>query len=51
MAHALRMQKEASELRPNINIDDEKPAKLIQELSPKLAKLARDIKTWLDRKR
>jgi hypothetical protein len=49
--HALRMAKELSELRPDINIDDERPAKLIKELAPKLGKLARDIKTWLDSKR
>ena len=47
----LVLQKELSELHPDINIDDEKPAKLIKELAPKLGKLARDIKTWLDRKR
>jgi hypothetical protein len=50
VAHAVRMKKEADTLNPAINIDDEKPAKLIEELTPGLQKLAAEIKTFLDRK-
>lgn len=47
MAHAVRMTKELAELKPDINIDDEKPAREIKELAPKLEELARDIQAYL----
>jgi hypothetical protein len=50
VAHAVRMEKEANALKPQINIDDEKPAELIKELTPGLNKLAADIKKFLDSK-
>jgi hypothetical protein len=50
-AHAVRMKKESDALRPDINIDDEPPAKLIKEVAPGLEKLARDIQTFLNSKR
>jgi hypothetical protein len=50
VAHAVRLEKEASNLKPDVNIDDEPQYKLIQELSPGLQKLAAEIKAFLDRK-
>ena len=50
VAHAVRLEKEARGLKPDVNIDDEAPYKLIQELTPGLQKLAAEIKTFLDRK-
>jgi hypothetical protein len=47
IAHALRMEKELSELKPQVNVDDEKPAELIKELSVGLEKLASDIDVYL----
>ena len=49
-AHAVRMGKEAAELKPTINVDDEGPYKLIQEVTPGLTKLATEIKKFLDSK-
>ena len=48
VAHAVRMKGELDQLKPDVNIDDEKPAKLIKELSESLGKLARDVKETLD---
>jgi hypothetical protein len=50
VAHAVRLKKEADVLRPDLHIDDEKPAALIKEVAAGLEKLARDIKEFLDRK-
>jgi hypothetical protein len=47
IAHALRMEKELQELKPQVNVDDEKPAELIKELSPGLEKLVSDIDVFL----
>jgi WD40 repeat protein len=49
-AHAVRMKKELDGLKPDINIDDEAPAKLIKEVAPGLRKLAGEIKKFLDSK-
>jgi hypothetical protein len=46
-AHAIRLEKEARELNPRINVDDEAPARRIQEVSPGLVKLASDIQAYL----
>ena len=48
VAHAVRMKQELDQLRPDVNVDDEKPAKLIKEVSEGLGKLARDVKETLD---
>ncbi len=48
VAHAVRMKQELDKLRPDVNVDDEKPAKLIKEVSGGLSKLARDVKETLD---
>jgi hypothetical protein len=48
-AHAVRMNKELEKLKPAINIDDEKPAKLIESVAPGLKKLASDIVVFLQR--
>jgi DNA-binding beta-propeller fold protein YncE len=48
-AHAVRLNKEADALKPDINIDDEAPYKLIKEVAPGLQKLAAEVKTFLDR--
>ncbi len=45
--HGKRLLKEGSELKPDVNIDDEKPAKLIADLLPKLRDLDRDITAYL----
>src|SRR5205823_2768861 len=42
VAHADRLRREREHLKPEINIDDEKPAELIREVSPGLTKLAQD---------
>lgn len=49
-AHAVRMAKEADGLKPEINVDDEAPAKLIKEVTPGLTKLAAEVKKFLDSK-
>jgi hypothetical protein len=49
-AHAVRMKKELDALKPEINVDDEAPAKLIKEVAPGLEKLARDVQEFLNRK-
>ena len=41
--------KEAAGLKPDVNIDDEKPFKMIQELIPGLKSLAEDIQRYLER--
>jgi hypothetical protein len=48
-AHAVRLNKELQALNPVINLDDQKPAKLIKELAPRLAALARKVSAFLDR--
>jgi hypothetical protein len=48
--HRQRMAKEAAELKPQLNADDEKPSKQILELLPKLRKLDSDIREYLGRK-
>jgi hypothetical protein len=48
--HRQRIEKEVSELNPTYNIDDDKPARLIKELVPKLQKLDGDIRAFLDSK-
>jgi hypothetical protein len=50
VAHAVRMEKEANGLKPDINIDDEPRYKLIKELTPGLKKLADEIQMFLNRK-
>ncbi|MFO0927661.1 MAG: hypothetical protein U0736_11580 [Gemmataceae bacterium] len=45
--HAQRILKELNELKPDVNIDDEKPARLIQELIPELRKLDTDARAFL----
>ena len=42
-AHAVRMNQELKGLRPDINLDDEKQAKIIKEVSEGLTKLAGDV--------
>ena len=42
-AHEVRMNQELKGLRPDINLDDEKQAKIIKEVSDGLTKLARDV--------
>jgi hypothetical protein len=42
-AHAVRMHQELNTLKPEINIDDEKQAKIIQDVSKGLADLAREV--------
>jgi hypothetical protein len=49
--HIARMDKELAALKPDVNIDDEKPAKVIKDLLPKLADLLRDIETYLKKHR
>jgi hypothetical protein len=49
VAHVIRMEQELSGLKPDINIDDEKPAQLIKEVAPGLSKLIRDAKEFLDK--
>jgi hypothetical protein len=51
VAHGLRMEREVAELKPNLNPEDEKPARLIEELAPQLEKLARDIDAYLKKAR
>jgi hypothetical protein len=46
-AHAIRLEKEARELNPRINVDDEQPARRIQEVSPGVVKLGGDIQAYL----
>jgi hypothetical protein len=48
--HRQRLEKEAAELKPNVNIDDEKPAKQILELLPRLQKLDKAIVAYMNRK-
>jgi hypothetical protein len=47
-AHAVRMHQELNALKPDINIDDEKQAKIIQDVNKGLVELARDVKAFLD---
>jgi hypothetical protein len=49
--HILRMDKELEALKPDVNIDDEKPAKVIKDLLPKLSDLLRDIQSYLKKHR
>jgi tetratricopeptide (TPR) repeat protein len=51
VAHGLRMEREVVDLKPNLNLEDEKPARLIEELTPQLERLAREIDTYLKRAR
>jgi hypothetical protein len=46
-AHVLRLGKELDELKPDINLDDQRPAQLIKEISPDLQKLAGAILLYL----
>jgi hypothetical protein len=48
-AHAVRMKKELDGYQPKINIDDEAPARLIEEVTPGLTKLANDIVLFLQK--
>jgi hypothetical protein len=50
-AQAVRLKKEADGLRPDVNIDDQKPAELIKEVAPGLEKLAADVSMFINRKR
>jgi hypothetical protein len=47
--HMVRLVKELEALKPQVNIDDEKPAKVIQEVAPHLEKLDADIRAFLER--
>jgi hypothetical protein len=47
--HADRLTKEFSELRPEINIDDEQPAKRIKKVSEALGKLLKEVQTYLQK--
>jgi hypothetical protein len=46
-AHADRLAKELSELKPELNAEDEKPARLIQKVSTEIVKLGKDIHEYL----
>jgi hypothetical protein len=46
-AHAVRMGEELRELKPKINVEDEERAKLIDEVSKELAKIAQEIADFL----
>jgi RNA polymerase sigma factor (sigma-70 family) len=46
----LRLKQEVTELKPEVNIDDEKPARQIAELLRRLRKLDKDIHAYLGRK-
>jgi hypothetical protein len=46
--HANKMLKRLGDLRPDINVEDEEPAKRIKELAPKLVKLGEEIQAYLD---
>jgi hypothetical protein len=48
-AHAVRLKKELDALNPMINLDDEKPAQLIKEVSAGLVKLAEEIQLYLQK--
>jgi tetratricopeptide (TPR) repeat protein len=48
--HVERLAKEEAELKPDINIDDARPAQVIAELVPKLRKLNDAIRAYLDAK-
>src|SRR5262249_16304640 len=48
--HAKRLEKELSNLNPKLVYDDEKPARLIEEVSSELLKLAADIHAYLQKK-
>jgi hypothetical protein len=49
-AHADKLRQEREKLNPALNVDDEKPAELIREVSPGLKKLAEDINNYLAKK-
>jgi hypothetical protein len=49
--HAKRIEKEEKELKPNVNPDDEKPFKRIQELVPELVKIDTDARAFLETKK
>ncbi len=46
-AHFVRMTQEAGKLRPDINVDDEKPFKLIQDVRDSLKPLFDDVNLYL----
>jgi hypothetical protein len=46
-SHADRLAKELSELRPEVNEHEEKPARLIQKVSAEVVKLGHDIQDYL----
>jgi hypothetical protein len=48
--HAKRLEKEVNDLKPDVNIADEKPSEVIKALLPKLRKLDSDAKAYLTRK-
>ncbi len=48
-AHVGRLVTELGALKPDVNIDDEKPARAIAELTPLLQKLDEEITAYLDR--
>ena len=50
-AHAVRLAKELSALRPEVNIDDQKPAQLIKEIIPGLKELADSLRVYLEKAR
>jgi hypothetical protein len=48
-AHAVRLKNELDRLHPELEIDDEKPAQLIREVTPGLTKLASDIAVYFQK--
>ena len=48
VAHDVALKQELDGLRPDVNIDDEKPAKVIKEVHEGLRKLAAEVKKTLD---
>jgi hypothetical protein len=48
--HNARLTKEFSNLKPEINLEDVEPAKIIQEVNAALAKLATEVKQYLEQK-
>ena len=51
LEHFKRLETEAEALNPAVNIDDEKPAKAIQELIPELRKIVEDVGAYLKEKK
>src|SRR5262249_30696369 len=48
---AKRLDKEYKELKPDVNFDDDKPAKRIKDLVPVLEQLGKDARAFLEKKK